>query len=104
MCHVWHHCHVSGVPFAAGLVWPLALMSGGYPGVVHPHEGAWAASSCEVYGGGRRCLTMTGGRGRWYLFSPLQVVAMQAEIGGEEFRVPQEAHLHLQPLQHLAVG
>ena len=20
ICHVWHHCHVSGVPFAAGLV------------------------------------------------------------------------------------
>ena len=36
--------------------------------------------------------------------APLQVVAPQAEIGGEEFRAAQEADPHLQLLQRLAAG
>ena len=36
--------------------------------------------------------------------APLQAVAPQAEIGGEEFRVAQETDLRLQPLQCLAAG
>ena len=34
----------------------------------------------------------------------LHVVAPQVEIGGEEFRVAQEADPCLQPLRHLAAG
>ena len=43
-----------------------------------------------------------GGSGAY--LAPLQVVAPQAEIGGAEFRVAQEADPCLQPLRHLAAG
>ena len=55
-------------------------------------EGGGSASPGLEEGGGSASLAL------------LQAVAPQAEIGGKEFRVAQEADPRLQPLRHLAAG
>ena len=55
-------------------------------------EGAGSASPGLEEGGGGDSL------------APLQAVAPEAEIGGEEFRAAQEADPRLQPLRRLAAG
>ena len=59
------------------------------------------ATSAEVGGSASPGLEEGGGGAS---FTPLQAVASQAEIGGEQFRVAQEADPRLQPLRRLAAG
>ena len=61
------------------------------------------ALATSVEGGGSGSLGLGEGGGSASL-TLLQVVAPQAEIGGEEFRAAQEADPCLQPLQRLAAG
>ena len=57
----------------------------------------------SVEEGGSASSGLEEGGGSAFL-APLQVVAPQAEIGGEEFRAAQEADRRLQPLRCLAAG
>ena len=61
------------------------------------------ALATSVEGGGSASPGLEEGGGSASL-APLQAVAPQAEIGGEEFRAAQEADPRLQPLRCLAAG
>ena len=61
------------------------------------------ALATTVEGGGSASPGLEEG-GSGASLAPLQAVAPQAEIGGEELRVAQEADPRQQPLRHLAAG
>ena len=64
--------------------------------------GLLALATSAEGGGSASPRLVEGGSGA--SLAPLHAVAPQAEIGGKEFRVAQEADRHLQPLQCLAAG
>ena len=61
------------------------------------------ALKASVEGDGNALPQLEEGGGSASL-APLHAVALQVEIGGEEFPVAQEADPCLQPLWHLAAG